>query len=79
MNRRQRALTYTCTLIVSGTDPFDTTHTASSSVTYTAQTEADGPTIQVPDNSMIMFGVTLGVISVVIVGSLAVLTRRKSR
>ncbi len=71
--------TYTCTLTVTGTDAFGTTHTASSSVTYTAQTEATGPTIQLPNNSMIMFGVTIGVISVVIVGSLAVLTRRKSR
>jgi uncharacterized membrane protein len=38
---------YTCTLTVTGTDAYGTTHAASSSVTYTAQVQGTGTTIQI--------------------------------
>jgi len=70
--------TFTSTLTLSATDAFGTTHTASSSVTYTAQNPGPGTTIQIPNNSTTEFAVALAVMIVVIVGSLAVLTRRRT-
>ena len=70
--------TFTSTLTLSATDAFGTTHTASSSVTYTAQNPGPGTTIQIPNNSTTEFAVALAVMIIVIVGSLAVLTRRRT-
>ena len=70
--------TFTSTLTLSATDAFGTTHTASSSVAYTAQNPGPGTTIQIPNNSTTEFAVALAVMIVVIVGSLAVLTRRRT-